>query len=162
MQSIQRLIGSWRPRMKTDQDQRTPLSPFSLPSSLTCLILSLHSSLFTPHLLTSSPPHLLTSSSHYPPIPHLRPSFPSHTVLRDFQAFVNTIKSFVGVGILEFPYAVKHSGLWVWFISSFLIFFFLIVFLFLPTFLPSFLPSFLFIGGSRLAFSHWNNKVCLH
>jgi hypothetical protein len=31
----------------------------------------------------------------------------------DLQAFVNTIKSFVGVGILEFPYAVKSSGLWV-------------------------------------------------
>lgn len=30
----------------------------------------------------------------------------------DLQAFVNTIKSFVGVGILEFPYAVQHSGLW--------------------------------------------------
>eukprot|EP00026_Physarum_polycephalum_P009469 Phypoly_transcript_09594.p1 GENE.Phypoly_transcript_09594~~Phypoly_transcript_09594.p1 ORF type:complete len:457 (+),score=23.96 Phypoly_transcript_09594:99-1373(+) len=30
----------------------------------------------------------------------------------DLQAFVNTIKSFVGVGILEFPYAVQQSGLY--------------------------------------------------
>jgi len=39
----------------------------------------------------------------------------------EFQAFFNTVKSFVGVGILEFPYAVKHSGLWAGIVLLFLI-----------------------------------------